>query len=260
MATLKLLLVPLACALLAVCGGVPPLAAADPPIRALIVTGQNNHNWRETTPHLRRMLEATGRFVVEVTEDPATDLADAEKLKSYGVLVLNYNGPRWGSAAERAFLEAVRGGVGVSVIHAANNAFPGWTEYEQLIGMAWRDTAGHGRYHEFDVRMQEREHPVTRGMADLKAHPDELYHRLTVTPGERMTVLAVAFSDPETGGTGRDEPLLIAKAFGEGRVFHTALGHDLRAMRSPGFMLMTARGTEWAATGRVTVTQAPRPE
>lgn len=244
--------------LLAAAAALPAAAVVQAPkVRALIVTGQNNHNWKVTTPHLKQLLEATGRFTVDVTEDPAATLADAARLRQVDVLVLNYNGPRWGEAAETGFLEAVRAGKGVSVIHAANNAFPGWTDYERLIGMAWRAGAGHGPYHEFAVRYADRSHPITRGLKDLERHPDELYHRLTVTPGEQMQVLATAFSDAATRGTGKDEPMVIVKEFGRGRVFHTALGHDLKAMQDPGFMLLTARGTEWAATGRVTVETAP---
>jgi uncharacterized protein len=226
--------------------------------KLLIVTGQNNHNWRETTPHLKSFLEAAGKFAVEVTEDPATYLADPARLKDVDAFVLNYNGARWGEAAEKAFLEAVNAGKGVVVIHAANNAFPGWTEYEKMIGIAWRATAGHGAYHEFAVSYINHDHPVTKGLPDLAAHPDELYHRLTPAPDEPMTVLATAHSETSKGGTGNDEPMALAKSYGKGRIFHTPMGHDLRAMQDPGFMLLVSRGAQWAATGKVTIKELPK--
>jgi hypothetical protein len=43
--------------------------APAPKIRALIVTGQNGHDWHATTPVLRSVLEATGKFEVRVTEE-----------------------------------------------------------------------------------------------------------------------------------------------------------------------------------------------
>jgi len=238
-------------------GAAGPARAQENKIQALLISGQNNHNWKETTPHIERFLEGSGRFQVDVTDDPAAYLTEAERLKKYDVFVLNYNGQRWGAAAEANFLAAVRAGTGVTVIHAANNAFPGWTEYEKLVGLLWRAGAGHGAYHEFAVKFTVKDHPITQGLPDMERHPDELYHNLTGPAEEPMTVLATAFSDKAKGGTGKDEPMALVKSYGKGRVFHTPLGHDLRAMQDPAFMLLTARGTEWAATGKVTLKKAP---
>jgi type 1 glutamine amidotransferase len=45
--------------------------------------------------------------------------------------------------------------------------------------------------------------------------------------------------------------------YGKGRVFHTPMGHDDRSMRCLGFVGTLQRGTEWAATGKVSL---PLPE
>jgi type 1 glutamine amidotransferase len=42
-------------------------------------------------------------------------------------------------------------------------------------------------------------------------------------------------------------------AHGKGRVFHTTLGHDVVAMSCQVFATTLLRGTEWAATGEVTI-------
>ena len=68
-------------------------------------------------------------------------------------------------------------------------------------------------------------------------------------PGENMTVLATAHSDPANNGTGRDEPQLMVLSYGKGRVFHTTMGHDVSALSSVDFVVTFQRGTEWAATG-----------
>lgn len=228
-------------------------------IRVLIVSGANNHDWAWTTPSFAEMLAATGKFEIDVTYEPAKGLADAAKLAKYGAILLDYNGPRWGEPAETNFLEAVRGGVGVAVVHAADNAFGDWPEYTQLVGDCWvKGTTAHGKFHAFDIELVESLHPIVAGMPTITAHPDELYHDLVRTPGTSYTVLASAMSSKESGGTGEREPMVLVGAFGKGRVFHTPLGHvwpgtpaNHVSHRDPQFQRLIARGVEWAATGNV---------
>jgi type 1 glutamine amidotransferase len=235
------------------------VAPASERIHVLVVSGANNHDFQWTTPMLSEILAATGRFDVEVTEDPAKTFADAAALKRFGVLLLNYNGLRWGEPAETNFLAAVKGGVGVTVIHAANNAFTDWPEYLKLVGDYWKqDVTGHGSFHPFDVKITDANHPITAGLGDLKNHSDELYHKLARTPGTNYRVLATALSTKESGGTGNDEPMIMVGEYGQGRVFHTPLGHvwsnspDQHVSQlDPQFQRLVARGTEWAATGAV---------
>ncbi len=247
------------------------LAAAAPQepalLRALIVTGANNHDWEWSSREIARCLTETGRFEVAITDAPAEMLVRAPALaaeKQLDVIVLDYNGPRWGAAAEQGFLDAVRDGVGVSVIHAANNSFPGWTEYEAMVGLLWREGTGHGQYHPFDVVVVDPHHPITRGMADIRQHPDELYHRLVPAVGSDFRVLMSAHSAPATGGTGRHEPMVLVSRFGGGRIFHTPLGHVWKGVpqsratwADPQLRRLVARGTEWAASGAVTLSPTP---
>ena len=261
-----------------------PAVAADPPkVRVLLIDGQNNHNWKATTPVLKRHLEASGRFAVQVaTTPPKGDREGMARfnpdLSNVDVIVSNYNGEPWSKEFQAAFVKFVEGGKGLVVVHAADNAFPEWPEYNAMIGVGgWggrseksgpyvrlRDgkavtdatpgTGGsHGRQHEFVVETVTADHPVTRGLpAKWKHTQDELYDRLR-GPAKNLTVLAAAYSDKATGGSGETEPILMAVEYGKGRVFHTTLGHDLPALRCVGFATTLQRGTEWAATGRVTV-------
>ena len=249
------------------CAAATSLSPQSPPIQTLLVSGANNHDWKWTSPAIAAVLEETGRFAVTITYDPKQDLPSVMTQHAAGkldLIVLDYNGPRWGEAAENAFLQAVRAGCGVTVIHAADNAFPGWDEYELMVGLLWRKGTGHGRYHPFDIAVVDHNHPITRGMADLRMHPDELYHRLKHKEGAEYQVLMSAFSDPKTGGTNRHEPMATASAFGEGRVFHTPLGHVWRnnvpshaTWHDPQLRMLVARGSEWAGTGAVTMSATP---
>lgn len=241
-------------------------------IRALIFSGRNNHDWSTTTPFLKKILLDTGRFDVRVIEEPAG--ATSETLAAYDVLILDYNGPRWGESTENAVENFVRSGKGLVAVHAASYAFAGlqvlgdrhvrtgimeppWPAYLEMIGGHFSDQppkTGHGQRHSFRVKFVDREHPIARGLEETFIANDELYHNMRMKPGAK--ILATAFDDPKIGGTGKDEPILWTVSYGKGRVFHTALGHDVAAMREPGFIATFARGAEWAATGAVAAAAA----
>src|SRR4029077_18480169 len=96
--------------LLGIAGSAP---AQTPKIQVLIITGQNGHDWRATTPVLRKLLDDTKRFEVRVSEEFRG--AGPETLAPYDLVVLNYydgNKPalRWGTRADNALLDFVRGG------------------------------------------------------------------------------------------------------------------------------------------------------
>jgi hypothetical protein len=62
--------------------------AADEPakLRVLIFSGLNNHDWKSTTPVIKKALQECARFgVVDVTDHPAA--IDAAKLAGYDVIV-----------------------------------------------------------------------------------------------------------------------------------------------------------------------------
>ena len=255
---------------------------AAAPMKALIVDGQNNHDWKASTPHLKQILEETGLFTVDVVTTPPKG-GDMNmfrpKFSDYAVVVSNYNGEEWPEETKNAFTGFVRGGGGFVVIHAADNAFPGWKEYNEMIGLGgwegrneqsgpwvyWdkkiiRDASpgrggDHGSIHAFQVVTRFSDHPITRGLPPVWMHAnDELYNRLR-GPAQNLTVLATAYDNPDIRGSGRHEPVLFTIDYGKGRVFHTTLGHvrgDLLAQRCVGFVVTFQRGTEWAATGKVT--------
>ena len=284
-------------------------ASAAPAIRALIIDGQNNHKWQQTTPVLKQILENTGTIEVDVlTSPPAGGNFSTfnPQFDKYQVIVSNYNnctpqivpkgkysvgcpggGSDWPANVKTAFEKYVHDGGGFVVYHAADNSFPNWPAYNLMIGVGgWfnrNETAGpywyykdgklvsdqspgiggsHGTRLEFQITLRNSTHPITQGLPNVWMHAtDELYARLR-GPGENMTVLATAYSDPGNksygpGGSGHDEPMLMVINYGRGRVFHTTLGNDVEAMKSVDFITTLQRGTEWAATGKVTTKVPP---
>ncbi len=119
-----------------------------------------------------------------------------------------------------------------------------------MVGAVWTESpkTGHGKRHVYEVKWTDPSHPIAQGMASFRTS-DELYHHMRLKPG--IHVLARALDAKEQDGTGQEEPLLWTNGYGKGRVFHTALGHDVAAMQAPGFVASFARGTEWAGSGKV---------
>jgi type 1 glutamine amidotransferase len=280
-------------------------------IKVLIIDGQNNHNWRATTPVLKQGLEQCGRFTVDVAtaptrpNPPSKPKGDADQAKyqealaqynkaqaaykeamakfqpdltKYDVVLSNYNGDNWPESFQKALDESLSSGkIALVIVHAANNSFGGWREYNRMIGMGWRGNsfgdrlildpdgkelrvpkgtgpgAGHGAKHAFQVIVRDPSHPITQGMPREWMHTaDELYHGMR-GPCENVHLLATAYSDKAKGGTGEHEPMIWTVTYGKGRVFHTPMGHDVDGMRCIGFITTLQRGTEWAATGKVTL-------
>ncbi len=251
--------------------GLASVAFSAETIKTLIITGKNNHNWRYTSRAHQDALEATGRFSVTITDDPKTTLEDASELSKYQLLVLDYNDPdtRWGATAEKNFEKAVENGAGVVAIHAADNAFKGWANYEKMLGLMWRDGAGHGKFHEFTVDLVDTSHPITSNVVPGSSATrkwvsftttDELYHKLSNPQQAEYHLLAQAMSSKESGGTGAVEPMLFTLSYGKGRIVATPLGHvwegsdsNKVSIANPWFKAIIARSGEWAATGKVTL-------
>ena len=233
--------------------GFNQMFAAESLIHVLIFSGQNNHNWRATTPKLKAILEANGHFAVDVTEHP--EECDAATLQKYDVLLSNWNTfgkptvTNWPPAMRAAFLDFVRSGKGFVSVHAGSSSFYDWPEFQLLAGGSWKlGQTGHGPAHEFTVKLVDMNHPITRGLTNFIT-TDELWHRTALQTN--IEILATAYSAPEWKGTGKDESLAFTTKFGKGRCFNLLLGHDAKSMEAAGFQQLLGRGTEWAATGKV---------
>ena len=270
-------------------------AAAAPRLKVLIVDGVNNHDWPATTARLAGMLRASGRFDVTVATSPprgapAEDWAEwRPAFERHDVVLSNFNGGHaedailWPAQVRRDFEAYVRSGGGFVSFHAANNSFPGWTAYEEMVGLLWRDASfgpslyfdetgtpvivpagaglepGHGPRHDFTMTTLATEHPIMRGFPRHWGHvAEQLTHGQhgpdSAVRSGAFTFLTYAWSKDSKAR----EPMDWVRRYGRGRVYVTMLGHtwvgeESPNLDSPGFRAMLLRGVEWAASGRVTI-------
>lgn len=259
-------------------------------LNVLFVTGfdQHGHRWEDTTPILERVLKGSGKFDVKTAKlSSAREAQDfAPDFEKYNAVVLYAHGYDWPAAAQLGFEKYIRRGGGLVVVHNAVGQFADWRAYRSMIGIGpggkqdgiglkFDETNrsmvqipagegvtrnGHGRQHEWVVTIREPEHPIVAGIPKSWMHTsDELYHGFRGKPEDlgNLKVLATAFSAKETGGTGEHEPVMVVNQFGKGRIFQIMLGHSVVSMSCAGFQTVFLRGAEWAASGRVTLTNVP---
>ncbi len=266
-------------------------ASTAPPVASsvLFLSGQNNHAWEETNPLLLDILAEPGLFDVMTTLTPpkgsppeAWDSWNPD-FAAHDVVVLDYNGEMWPERVKTAFETYISGGGSALMVHASNNPFPGWTAYEEMVGMLWRRPddgttvfldpaeqmvrmgpgegrgAGHGKLHDWQIRVRDTAHPIMQGLPETWLHPhDELYHGQR-GPAANMNILATAYSDTTWGGTGNHELMIWWIPYGEGKVLTFLPGHhwpdqeDERAFYDVGFRTVLNRSVEWLATGNVTI-------
>ena len=294
--------------------------------QVLIIDGQNNHYiWPKTTQMMQDYLEETGLFEVSIhrtdsvwlgikynenrpepytkfieeypvgnakyviSHDPIKTSEFSIDFKKYDLVVTNLglDAALWPDATRKAFESYMKSGGGLLVVHAANNAWGNWEEYNKMIGLgAWggRDASSgpyvyyndagemvrdsivgvcgsHGMEYEFEITTRASQHPIMKGLPTKWLHTqDELYERMR-GPFENATILATAYADVEKNappwdknikGIGQHVPMLMTTNYGKGRVFHTTLGHFDYSMECVGFITTLQRGAEWAATGDVT--------
>jgi type 1 glutamine amidotransferase len=267
--------------------------ADDRKIRVLIVDGFSNHDWRQTTSLIRGILAQTNLFDVSISTTPqSTNAADwaawRPKFSDYDVVMQTCNdikqGPKWPEPVQKDFENFVRAGGGVYIFHAAENAFLGWKEYEQMVGLCWRkadygtairvnndgslvrippgEGSGTGHASRGDVLVTRLgDDPIHAGMPRQWLSPHMEVYFYARGPAENVNVLA--YARDAKPGQGLLWPVEWTTVYGEGRVYVSTYGHvwkgDVQpvSMRCAAVQTIIPRAVQWLAKRVVTIPVPP---
>ncbi len=199
------------------------------------------HDGKKTAPVVQAKLEEDPRIDARIVQDP--EFLASPLIADYDVILLEfYNAEplRHQAEAQKNLEQLVKQGKGLVVLHFSCGAFSTWPGYADLAGRIWDRKTTHDPRGPYQVKIIDREHPITRGLTDFQAD-DELY--ICLTGDKKMDVLATAHSKV----TGKDHPMALAMSYGKGRVFNTPLGHDGKAVAMPGVAKLLQRGVLWTA-------------
>lgn len=264
-----------------------PVNPKEDRLKVLIISGRNSyeHDWTGVNNMLRTLMQDTGRFEVHIVED--FDHGNLAMLKAYDVVLLNYSS-RWNYAdpvqhvwspeAFAALYQYVREGGGLVAYHSSFTWGRDIPEYKRLIGAAMEPgTSRRSPPGAFPVHLVDRTHPITQGMREFVwTYNDDMYTNMAIDPEAHIHVLATARDssasyDPKLtgpkypraaytpdklkamGGMDADHPQVWTADYGKGRVFSITLGHDEVSLHFQPLQTLMLRGTEWAATGKVTL-------
>jgi len=230
---------------------------SDNPVRILILSGNNNHEWQTTTPLIRETFMHGMNCTIDITERP--DTIHALMLKPYDVIVSNWNAwPElnglWNSVAKHAFEDFIMQGGGFVCIHSASATHYDWPPYLEIAGGRWGENTHHGPIDDCTVQIVNKDHPITKGLQAFTIR-DELWVDLECSPS--IEVLCAVQAEEYKHVQDKFEPVVIITRYGNGRGFYLALGHDTSAMSNPNWQNLLIRGTLWASKRKVSPSATP---
>ena len=214
---------------------------------ALVVWGGwGGHEPEAVAGILAGALEREG-VAVELS-DTLDALADLERLRQLDLLVPIWTMGTITEAQLSALCEAVRGGVGIGGCHGGmGDAFRDATEFQFLVGGQFVAHPG-GDGVTYAVRIAERDHFVTRGLADFEVTSEQYYMHVDPSNCVLATTRFPVADGPHVPNGPVAMPVAWTRSYGAGRVFYCSLGHTAELVARPEVLTIMTRGLLWAAS------------
>jgi uncharacterized protein len=221
--------------------------------KAVLLLGggqREHHGYRDQAFYLAGALEDTGRHRVTIVEDAA--ILETPALGKYDLIIVlaDRRDPefKFTLPQQDALTSYVDRGHGLISIHGADNAAPDWTpSFRKMLGGVFSHVGlpdSKTRKGTYTIKIVDSASPITRGLSDFELK-DELYYNLQMN--QPIEPLATTEHD------GKAWPVAWAIPYGQGRVFHTPLGHrDFGPgkddpLRNPNLLKLIIQGADWAA-------------
>src|SRR5215475_4214615 len=229
-----------------------PCRAQDQSTRILYFTHSAGYR-HEVIPASQDVLQrigATAGFEISVSEDVA--VFTAENLRRYGAVMFFTTGELPMSHAQQvAFTDFIRAGGGFLGVHSATDTFYRWPEYGKLIGGYFDQ---HPWHEAVRIDVADRSDPLVAFMGASISLLDEIYQIRDFDVGGSHVLLRL---DPAQVDLTRDNvhphpygwPLAWTRAYGNGRVFYTALGHEEAVWRDARYQTLLRNAVRWAIGG-----------
>jgi type 1 glutamine amidotransferase len=167
----------------------------------------------------------------------------------YDVMVLFNMTQNISPKRQENFSKLVEGGVGVVALHHSMGAFQDWGEYRKIIGGKYytKPTEEGGVKYEgstykhdadFEVRVEDSRHPITRGVSDFAVH-DETYKKCGFEKDNRLLL--------STDHPTSDKQLGWVRRYGKGRVCFVMVGHGPSVYANKSYRRLVAQAIRWCA-------------
>lgn len=216
-------------------------------IRLLIMSGSHGYETNQFFQVFKDNPEVTFKSVIH---PHALVKLRPESAKNFDVLVMYDYAQKISSEAEADFINFLKAGKGLLILHHAIAAYPQWPEYEKILGGRYymqprtvvngvvkpRSRAREGV--RIPVQIADPDHPVTRGLKDFEIL-DETYFGYDVAPDSHLLLT--------TTHTNNAPSLAWSRTYAGARVVYLQLGHDHFAYEHPAFRQFVAQAIRWVA-------------
>lgn len=209
------------------------------PVKTLIVGGGSSHDFGKWFRDADLKILSEPQFQATYTDK--TDMVRSQ-LGGIDVLYLSNNQPFTNSETKAAIFDFANSGKGLLLVHAA--LWYNWRDWPQYNKeLAGGGTRRHDNYGEFEVTIDQPDHPVVRGLPKTFRIKDELYHFEKDINGAAYDVLATG----KNLETGKSYPVVWITKHPKARIVCITLGHDGEAHNHEAWKGLLRNAAAWAA-------------